>query len=801
MLVSKNHFSNSITSFSLDHEVTPSDITICYAVRCSDINPWVLERIEFALTFYSPKPNIMIVDFGSKHEYSIRIKELCINNMGEYIYVEDFDTFSLAKARNMGFLNLKTDFLLLADIDYVYERDFFSRLSSLSNRLNLVQNPLKVLTMPIYHVNKEATEQFEALVHLNGKDRLIGQWETNFLGSEFGQVFEFVAPYSNSIFLHRKMFDLSGGYCDEFKGHGSEDFEFLIRLAKLTSNIPIAGSLEKDFYGPLKPSFWGQKDYLGFRRYLEAFTLPCELLGLKAFHLWHEKPSDKGYWTQSNDWKRERFNTALGKHSGSRSDLLRVDYITRSKTALCIFSDKSQWGYFLPLRIAGYKLDVLSDKNDNSIAEAMYKIEKNEVDRIFIFNPYMKSHVSFRGVIEVAKKIGIKVTVIERGGLPNSIYFSEEVAYGDHAYKKIHADLNEIIFSEDELSNSQKLIADLATGEYALESMEEYSITWNKHALLRMVDRKKIFIPLQLRDDMAVNYFTEGFTSYASYEDGLQEAIRKYPNILFIIKEHPLSKYDMSWTSDYPNVITASQSDNIHALIDISDCVALYNSGVGLLAMAHNKPLYNIGNAYYGYEGEFSIHKNSMLDVANEVSRNELSDLFLERDPCKLNKFFAWLFFRKYSWFTADDEIRDFSDRKSHGYKNINISILNLDGNTYVIGERVTDSTFSNESYLNWHLNLNVSVNDVEVKSMCIDDGFNADNSIFKSSENIKREREGNSGNIRSEKITIVGVTSILLFKPFLTGAKRKKLNNNPEAFFKDSKSSVLNKIGRLSFK
>lgn len=805
MLVSKNHFCNTVASFSSECEIKPSDITVCYAVRCSEINPWVMDRIEFALTFYSPKPNVMIVDFGSKYEYSIKIKELCDNNNGEYIHVEDYDVFSLAKARNIGFLNLKTDFLLLADIDYVYERDFFNKLCSLSNRLNLNQNPMKVLTMPIFHVNEEGTEQFESLTELNKKDRLIGQWETNCLGTKFGQVFEFVAPYSNSIFLHRKMFDLSGGYCDEFRGHGSEDFEFLIRLAKLTSNIPVAQSLEKDFYGPLKSSFWGQKDYLGFRRYLEAFTLPCELLGLKTFHLWHDKPSAKGYWTQSNDWKRERFNSVLSKHSKSDCDLLAIDYIKRKHNALCIFSDKSQWGYFLPLRIAGYNLDLLCEKDDGSISEAMRKIEKKEIDRVFIFNPYMKSHVSFRGVIEVARKIGVQVTVIERGGLPSSIYFSDEVAYGDPAYGNIYSELDDIIFSDAELDNSLKLIGELTTGEHSLEAMEEYSTTWNKHALVRMTDRKKIFIPLQLRDDMAVNYFTEGFTDYHSYEESLQLAIETYPDILFLIKEHPLSKYDMSWASAYENAIVVNQKDNIHALIDISDCVALYNSGVGLLALAHNKLLYNVGNAYYSCGDNFSIHKDSILAIAGEVSENSISDLLSERYFCKLNKFFAWLFFRKYSWFTAEDEIREFSDRKSHGYKNINVSILNLDNKKYILGNRTADTVFSNESYLNWHLNLNIpnKAASKEIKTSINKGSISHENVKKETNVANNKEKHELKNAVNKRKMTFIGFVSVALCKFFLKGPKKLKLKlkNNPEAFFKDSRLSMLNKIGGLSFK
>ncbi|WP_312298950.1 capsular polysaccharide export protein, LipB/KpsS family [Atlantibacter hermannii] len=751
----------------------------------------------------------MIVDFGSKYEYASVIRSLCEKYDGDYIFIEDYDTFSASKARNLGFKNLKTDYLLLADIDYVYESDIFSRLASLANKLNLEQQPLRVITMPIYHVNKEATNIFESIDCDVDKDRLLALWGTDGLTSKFGTLFEFVAPYSNSIFLHRKMFDISGGYCDEFRGHGSEDFEFLIRLAKLTIDIPAPKGIEKDFYGPLKTSFWGQKDYVGFRRYLEAFTLPCELLGLKTFHLWHEKPADKGYWTQTNDWKRARFNIVMDRHAQSASQLLSVDYIKRDKQALCIFSDQSQWGYFLPLRLAGYNLTTLTEKNDNAIAHIMRRVESLEFDRVFIFNPYMKSHVAFRGVIEVARKLGIQVSVVERGGLPNTIYYADEVAYGDSDYKNIKSILANENFSELQLNTANKILEKLRAGEHSLESMESYDITWHKHALLRLSSLKKVFIPLQLRDDMAVNYFTDGYSDYSSFEDGIVDAVKEYPNVIFIIKEHPLSKYDMSWTNSFENVVCVSQNDNIHALLDIADNTVLYNSGVGLLALAHRKKIYHIGNAYYSADDLFSIHKKSVVEAVSDIQNNNEEPDVSELKEKVILKFFSWLIFNKYSWFTANDLIREFSDRKSHAYDNINVNILNLDSITYFSGRSNVSHCYSNNSYLNWHLNLNVGSSEEKIKVV----PKNKSKDIVVSVDNNKKNNDvsiakiqGNSGEKENKKIVsrhpnAFGLVSINIIKYFVNDKKRKKLINNPELFFIDSKSSLLKKVGAASFK
>lgn len=785
--------------------VTNSDITLCYGIRTSEVTPWIIERLKFALDFYNPSPNFLIIDFGSKDIYAEEIAEVCKSKGAQVIHIDDDGVFSASKARNIAFSKLSTDFIFFADIDFIYESDIFSRLETLANRLELQKNPRKILTMPIFHVNKVASEYFESLPNNSEKDKLISKWGFDGLGTKFGDIFEFVAPYSNTFFMHKKMFDIAGGYCDEFRGHGSEDFEFLIRLAKLSTNIPVPKGLEKDFYGPLKGSFWGEKEYIGFRRYLEAFTLPSESLGLKAFHLWHDKPSAKGYWTQSNDWKRERFNAVLDRHSSSNSQLLSVDYIERDKTALCIFSDKAQWGYFLPLRLAGYKLSVLNEKSDNSISKALYDLEHGKFERVFVFNPYMKSHSVFRSIIEVAKKIGVQVTVIERGGLPNSIYYCDEVAYGDNEYSEVIGKLHTYNFSEKELKATENILARMKEGNTSLEAMDPYAKTWIKHTLLRFSEKKIIFIPLQLRDDMAVNYFTSGYPTYQEYELDIKIAVENNPDILFLIKQHPLSKYDLSWTQSYENIFLADQNDNIHALIEISDAVTLYNSGVGLLAMMHNKPVYHVGNAYYNGNESFAQRCMSVSESAEIVKSGKMQ----VKDHIKMKLFFAWLIFRKYSWFNAQDIIREFVDRKSHAYDNICVELLNLDGISMLTGLSVDGYEYSDKSYLNWHLNIGTNIKNASAKPT----STSIPKPIQKLSTPIGTVEQTQSNetvsknpikNIKEQRVkpkTLAGKIIVPFIKVFSKRKLKNKIANNPQLFFADSKYAAVRALGRLSFK
>lgn len=778
-------------------KVTPEDITLCYAIRSSEITPWIIQRLEFALSFYSPRPRILVIDFGSENPYRQSIKEICSNNNAEHVYVSDNGVFSLSKARNIAYKNTQSDFVFFADIDFIFESDVFYKLAKTAERLNLRKNPKKVITMPIFHVGKEETKAFESAKNADDKDRIIAKWAFDGLVTEFGKQFEFIAPYSNSFLMHKSMFNIAGGYCDEFRGHGSEDFDFMIRLAKLATNIPSPRSLEKDFYGPLKSSFWGKKDYIGFRRYLEALAMPSESLGFKAFHLWHEKPSAKGYWTQSNDWKRERFNNVLNRYSEHDYKLLNVDYLRREKRALCIFSDKEQWGYFLPLRMANYQLSTLTDKSDSAIAEVLKSVEDKMFDRIFIFNPYMKSHSAFRGVIELARRLGIKVTVIERGGLPNSIYYSDEVAYGDSDYLSIHDKLERKTFTKEQSTATIEILSKLKSGKSTLEKMDEYSVTWKKHTLLRHIDKNKIFIPLQLRDDMAVNYFTEGYPSYDDYENEIEFSIKSHPDIMFIIKQHPLSKYDLSWTSKYENVVTSSQEDNIHALIDISDAVHLYNSGVGLLALAHEKPLFHVGNAYYNPGNKLATKVNGL----NGTISCFLEKKYTSTDPNSMKKFFTWIIFEKYSWFNADDVIKNFDDRKAHGYKNISVEILNLDKTTYFTGSAMSGYSFSPKSYLNWRADTNAtSQGNVETKHIAtVKNNTHLDANSITPTSVVPTLIKNTS--TYPQKITFAGRCIIPIISTFLKDSKKKKLKKSPFEFFEDSKHKTMNIVGRLSVK
>ncbi|MFJ4066620.1 glycosyltransferase [Pseudomonas sp. NPDC089996] len=674
-----------------------NDITLVFGIRARDYNPWVLERLALVGSYYNPLPKVVIVDFGSPEDQSAKIKEICEQHGFDYQFVEDYETFSPAIARNSAVAHVKTPLIFFNDIDCFWTSDFFAKLAHAANIEQLDQYWDRMLNMPVYHLTEEATtdiaqgyvpeQEANALMSLKMEQtahRSLASWRR--------QHVDFVAPYSNVFLIRKDYFEHLGGYNETFRGHGSEDFEFLIRYALISKYLPTPAHLDKDFYGPLRDAYYTElKEYKGYRRLFEVLSAPAELLGLKVMHLHHDKPAVSD-WVSKNDWKRSNFNIELEKIMKTPWKILEQDWLPREKKLLVLLKHKDQYEYFLPMRSAGYSIEVLLP-GEHMPERVVDKIENGYYDAVSIFNPYMKSHEAIRPYHELAKKCGIKTIVVERGALPGSWYYAPEVAYNDSDYKtQAYLDWSP---SQVETEATTALISELQGGSSTLEKLSDYQPTYDKHSLVSALAKKTIFIPLQLHDDMAVTRYTEGHVSYSDHYDSVLSICDKIDqDTVVFIKPHPLSAYKLEFPQN--NVIVCDHSDNIHALIDLSDAVICYNSGVGLLSLVHGKETYTVGNSFYSHSSGLA-KKAADLDEALKAIHDESAE---KVSPAAVFQFVGWLAHRKYSYFLADSVVRDFGDRKSHAYKNILPKRLNIDDFHINVTPSKQDRTYFKSSYL-----------------------------------------------------------------------------------------------------
>ncbi|KAG1707715.1 Capsule polysaccharide export protein KpsC [Nymphon striatum] len=693
---------------SIPHkDYTVSDITLVLCVRLTNNNPWIVERLLSYSEWFSPCPKILIVDFGSSKPFNSQLKDLSRDKGYEYHYIDHSGTFSLSNARNEGFLQTSTDLIFFTDPDFVFERDIFSRLLKISNVTNLNRNSFNRITMPAYHVSREYTERFESQNNCELKEEKLIQWAHHGVYAEYSEVFEYISPYSNSFLCHRNYYDLVGGYSTDFVGHGSEDFEFIIRANLLQGRMPVPMDLETDVYRPGIPDSERQ-DYRGFRRLAEVEAFSGELHGLRSFHLWHPRAASKG-WYENNDMKRKTFNKVIGRYINQQVNLLEEDHLEREQHALCIVSDSSHRGYFLPLRALGYSMDVLFERSQ--IKQTKEKIINNQYDRVFVHNPYTDK--VFQSVIELVRNTSsLELTVIERGALPNSLYYAGDMSYQDSDFVNLTLEKLEAYSQENTLDKSIeknliKIVDRLKEGGVTLEKNAGYQETLDSlKVFLDSSEKQVIFIPLQLPYDTAVTLFNVDRPTYESFLESIAEAVATNPDIGFIVKPHPLQKevhLPEIFNSKASNLYLLKENENVHAAIESVDAVILYNSGVGLLSLFHNKPVFYIGNAYYSCHQHFAKQVDN-VSKALEMLQKDSKPKYSKKDVLL---FLHWLVHYKYSFFEARDELRELEHRNSHAYQNIQVSILNMDGVSFSLGSISREYDYSSNSYAAARLSLN----------------------------------------------------------------------------------------------
>lgn len=665
------------------------DLTLVIGIRVQQYNKYILERLLFLTKYYNPLPQTVIIDFGSEQDYAVKISEICLENNLDYYYVDDKNVYSASIARNIGISHVKTPYVFFTDIDFFYTSDFFIRLLEVANSFDMANMYDCMLNIPVYHLNKTYTEEF---FNRNSTDLQSDFLKRIAIKSQFSatkEVVDFIAPYSNNFMCHVSFFKLVGGYNERFRGHGSEDFEFLLRWCLISRQIPLPLNPSKDCYGPLKDEFYTSfKPYEGFRRLFEVLSFPVESSGLKMFHLYHNKPKNTS-WVSANDWKREIFNEEVELIINNKKSIINKNWLHTSLKILVLLQHEDQFDYFLPLRLLGMNLELYDAKISKM---QINKLKSNQYAAVAIFNPYMESHANLFPIFELAKAYNCPTIVIERGGVPHSIYYASDVAYNDSDY----TDQFFLKHIPQNINNTISYINELKKGENTLEKSNDYTKTLNKYKQQKQI----CFIPLQLDNDMATNFFTDGYQSYLDFVNEVQSYnYEKFNEFVFIIKVHPLDKKNID--IKFSNVIMSDKDDNIHALLELANVVICYNSGVGLLALCHSCILKTVGNAYY--------NKNDGLGKRYSSFKNAMDSLEFQQDLPDSNLvvlLYDWLINSKYSFVNNDSILKEFSERFAHNYINSNIYQFNFQ-NFHLRSLLAKKELFlSKKSYISGKLNI-----------------------------------------------------------------------------------------------
>lgn len=204
-------------------------------------------------------------------------------NVNFFSVILDEPNIELSKLRNLAVEQVKTEFVLLIDLDIYPDITLFKNLAE-----KVLKGDKFSIAPCIYLTNKGSRParslKKEDLVErcMNFSDDIYMHW-----------------AIPSSVMAFRKDDFLSiGGFFEGYLGHGYEDFDFMIRLACHHGALSKTSQLLID--RPYRACLLSE----GFRSSLGALCIDNLLEGNIAFHLYH--PKDK-----HSEYYKQRVNNAL----------------------------------------------------------------------------------------------------------------------------------------------------------------------------------------------------------------------------------------------------------------------------------------------------------------------------------------------------------------------------------------------------------------------------------------------------------------------------------------------------------
>lgn len=229
------------------------------------------------------------------------------------------------------------------------------------------------------------------------------------------------------------------------------------------------------------------------------------------------------------------------------------------------------------------------------------------IDRLVFSNPYRSETI--HNIYEYCRKIGFPLLVIERGCLPGTVFFDmggfllDSPSYNQEAW-----DIPSTTEQEAQLNH---FMSNYHQGQPALEAQSDKEGSADLVKQLQADNKPVVLITLQMPSDTVTRYFAHKGRDYTSFLKLMNEFVSQYDETYaFIYKPHPRAP-----ELNIENALDASGIHIDHA-IELADAVVTFNSGTGVLAFLHNKPVATYGKAFYGGKGlTYQITTNDELDT------------------------------------------------------------------------------------------------------------------------------------------------------------------------------------------
>lgn len=282
-------------------------------------------------------------------------------------------------------------------------------------------------------------------------------------------------------------------------------------------------------------------------------------------------------------------------------------------------------------------------------------IKTESVSKILLFSPY--ANAANKRVYDWVRESNSSYIVCEKGALPDSIYLDDTGFLNDSIYYRPEH-WNHALTQEQRQKITHYIREVMQSGVTRESNPSRTSLSQIQQELGIDKNRRVLFVSFQRKKDAVVRYFCGHIKSYDDFYNLIQSFAITHSDWQVVYKNHPNEKEPV-------HVENAICADDYHVydLIELSDAVALINSGVGIYSLMFGKPTYLLGDAWYA---------NNELNVSIVKKQNLYQCLmtpFSPDDEIAL-RFLHYLRFSFYSFVRVDEA--------SDGSSKVNLSFDEL---------------------------------------------------------------------------------------------------------------------------
>ena len=543
--------------------------------------------------------NFCIVDDGTPYELRDSVKNKCIELGYAYIYIDStLEEFSIARCRNIGAMYAKSKFIFIQDVDLMPYDGFYKDIINEIYIQGLDYDAKKFLMVPYIFLTKYGSDEF-----INNSSKCKHNLFMHKAIVNDPDYIEKISCGTSANLFNRIWYLSRGGNSIDFVGWGYEDLECNTRMIRHLNFFPTPRNWQTQKYN--------FSNVLQYDTWKAVYRLYGDLLfykGIVLFHRYHSR--EKNSYTERENVNRAIFIKKMSKFISSKEEPDALPDMNAGRTLLLkrnAFTFSRSFRPFL-----GDIIVPSTDLIDGTISLERFVI-KNNIDRVIFHNPYNDNRM-YELYVEARSK-NIKYYICERGALPDSHFFDDTGFLLDSKYYKENMWNHDISYEFRE--KTIQYIKELRASSYALETQNDRQPPEVLRKKLKIHTFEKVLlIVFQRPEDSVVVNFAGELCNYSNFVTLVQDVAKNIPtNWKILAKKHPLEEdiFDM------PNNVKYVNDIHIHDLLEISDAMMTFNSGVGILSMIFGVPSVICGNAFYQNDN-INIHLTNYTDIISYIS-------------------------------------------------------------------------------------------------------------------------------------------------------------------------------------